>query len=697
MATIREPAIIVFATVLGLFWFALALAWFVRWTGLGGIVLRFWRESGAFVRIASVAALVAVSVYGGSKSAGTNQTRPGGHVAAAIPRPASPASTAGGAHWHGGGSSTNGLRFSSFSFDGVDRFDFSVAWSATNLAEYAAIDVFHKQALDDPAWRWIRRREVWLENGEDEFSLSGRGIELGCVFTDFAASEAGKHLSDPAAGVSNAPVCVVGPAGLGIPFDWLDSFADNPGGGVILVEGRGTSQPDGSLVLSIGYDGSRMSENALPVLVAPVEDFYRWHNLRSDIGGPVARPADTREPSALPDNATDSRHVVFIHGFSVSEAGARGWNSEMFKRLWQSGCNSIFHAVTWYGNDGVFWDAFDGGDNYHGNVVHAFETASVFASQFATLSGDTTVLAHSLGNMVVCSAIQDHGFRPARYFMLNAAVPAESFDATQWNTDETNNPFEFEDWVGHPAKSWASCWHELFPTNDIRHKLTWKGRFANVPQLTTLYNYYSSGDEVLSIFDTPDLDGSGKITIHPFGLGGKRYSSWQKQERFKGRWLQSALGGFAGTSEMGWGFSTQGYYGNGQPPLYQSVYNPIDHDDPVTVRSSPYGTNDAHAASSEQLRIDPVFNHEPPGILSGNLSPSDIDALLARGVPALSGPVGAKLIGERFEGLENDLNSSAGAANWPRKTESSWTGWRHSDIKAVAFPFVFQTFRDFVQ
>ena len=91
------------------------------------------------------------------------------------------------------------------------------------------------------------------------------------------------------------------------------------------------------------------------------------------------------------------------------------------------------------------------------------------------------ILAHSLGNMVVSSAIQDHGFRPDRFFMFNAAVPAEAFDATQWDTNALKNPFEFEDWFGYPAKSWASCWHSLFTTNDIRSKLTWKGRFAASP------------------------------------------------------------------------------------------------------------------------------------------------------------------------------------------------------------------------
>lgn len=195
----------------------------------------------------------------------------------------------------------------------------------------------------------------------------------------------------------------------------------------------------------------------------------------------------------------------------------------------------------------------------------------------------------------------------------------------------------------------------------------------------------------LAVFDEPDSDGSGKITVYPFGLGGKRYSSWQKQERFKGRWMQSALGGFAGTSEMGWGFSSQGYYGNGQPPLYQSVYNPIDPDSPVIVRAVPYSANAADAASAAQLRADPVFNHTPLTIPSGNLQAGDIDILLARGVPALSGPLGSVPLIDFPHDRQRNLNIDARVENcpdWPRRFESTWNGWLHSDIKNVAFPFV---------
>ena len=148
----------------------MAFVWFVHGTGFDRALLRFWRDSGAFARIASVAALVAVSVYGGSKSGGTNGL--GGAGTFMVPRPlAGP----GIAQSHSSGTSsdpTNGLRFTSFAMDG-DRFDFSVAWPATNSSEWSAIDVFHKRELVDQAWRWIHRETVWPENGEAEFILSG--------------------------------------------------------------------------------------------------------------------------------------------------------------------------------------------------------------------------------------------------------------------------------------------------------------------------------------------------------------------------------------------------------------------------------------------------------------------------------------------------------------------------------------------
>lgn len=522
--------------------------------------------------------------------------------------------------------------------------------------------------------------------------LRGADADVGVVRTELARQDAGDYLRDVTAAESLANASVVPVGRFDGFFDWgaVDELMEDPDRGVLLVEGRARSR--GSIRADLFVNGNPSCSFALPVSISPVEDFYRWVNLRGAVGGSEVRPTDLSEPANFPDSESNGKNVVFVHGFSVTEKGARGWNAEMFKRLWQSGCQARFYAVAWYGHDGMLGDAFDGGDNYHGNVVHAFETAPYFNTVFSDDADDTTVLAHSLGNMVLCSAIQDWFFQPERYFMLNAAVPAEALDVSTWNAAETDNPFEFEDWVGYPSKSWASRWHELFPTNDVRKQLTWKNRFADVPQRTELHNWYSTGDEVLSIFETPDADGSGKITIKPFALGGKRIHSWQKQERFKGRWMESFLAGWAGTSEMGWGFSTQGYYADGAPPLYRTVVDPTDPQNVVVVRITPYGTNAAANASSAQLRIDPVFNQNPPKILSGNLQRQDVDELLARGVPALSGPVGSMELENYARNRQTDLNDIADVVGWPHVDDDDWQGWHHSDIKNIAMPFVHDVF-----
>ena len=299
---------------------------------------------------------------------------------------------------------------------------------------------------------------------------------------------------------------------------------------------------------------------------------------------------------------------------------------------------------TWRGNGGSLWNAFDGGDNYHGNVVHAFESAPAFTNQFSSLSGETTVLAHSLGNMVVCSAIQDHGFRPDRYFMLNAAVPAEAFDATQWNASTCLNPMLHEEWHDYPVFSWASLWYQLFGGSDARQDLTWIDRFADVPDRTALYNFYSTGDEVLSLFETPDANGVGTITVEGGTGGAMRHHSWQKQERFKGRFGVDAWLGNAGTSCMGWGLSNEGYWTDGELPMYDgsiglgALYG-------IPARMSPYTAQQAANATQDQLMADPVFRHIPESILyRDNQTRSEVDELLAKGVPALSGPMESRAI-----------------------------------------------------
>ena len=137
--------------------------------------------------------------------------------------------------------------------------------------------------------------------------------------------------------------------------------------------------------------------------------------------------------------------MVFLHGFNVDAEKARSWHAEMFKRLWQSGSSTRFHGVTWEGDIGGI-----NGLHYHEDVVSAFETAPHLVDYANGLSGQKTVMAHSLGNMVVSSAIADHGMGVDKYFMLNAAIPSEAYDESSWNSDDSGlNPMMHNDWAGY--------------------------------------------------------------------------------------------------------------------------------------------------------------------------------------------------------------------------------------------------------
>lgn len=151
---------------------------------------------------------------------------------------------------------------------------------------------------------------------------------------------------------------------------------------------------------------------------------------------------DSRE---LPDTFDNDRHFVFLHGFKVDEEAVQAWHAEMFKRLFHSGSNAMYTGILWNGNDGLA----NGLVNYWGNVENALNTSEALTNILQqSLSGELSVSAYSLGNMVLSSAIQDHGLQVDHYLMLNPAVAVESYNASQLAEDVSNgtNLMSDTDW-----------------------------------------------------------------------------------------------------------------------------------------------------------------------------------------------------------------------------------------------------------
>ena len=210
---------------------------------------------------------------------------------------------------------------------------------------------------------------------------------------------------------------------------------------------RPTTQP---LVLTIYHGTNQMAQTSLYLSISGVEQMFRSKTmlLNSEPGAVPDRLTDASVPNE-PD--TTNKNFVFVHGYNVNPQQARGWNADFYKRMYWSGSHAKFWAVTWEAADSQIL----GGSvtiNLQTNIVNAFLTASNFATFIGTLPNQTVVAAHSLGNMLVLSALNDStniNFNINQFFMIDAAVPIE---ALQGNATPDANMY-YPDWIAYAESS----------------------------------------------------------------------------------------------------------------------------------------------------------------------------------------------------------------------------------------------------
>ncbi len=337
------------------------------------------------------------------------------------------------------------------------------------------------------------------------------------------------------------------------------------------------------------------------------------------------------------------------------------WGDVIFKRIWVSGVRADFYNVDWRSNIG-------GAANYHENASNAFVVASQLAPILSNIPGEKVIMAHSLGNMVVSSMIQDYGLEVRKYFMCNSAVPAEAYDELIADASPTNRLVHNE-WIDYTNASWTALWYQRFPIGDAHNKLTWRGRFANVASVAL--NFYSSGDEVLELYASahnPDWYNG----FSPSGNWGERYS-WHKQELWKGR--KSFLGFLGTISWSGWGFK-EDLFGR-----------------------RVWSASDANAVTNLAVfATNTVFNPYPVSITNAAATQLETDAHLTLGIPALSPPTGRTDLSP-INVTSLDMNAHRFIKNiWPRPDDGE-LGDRvlHSDIKNIAYFFVSPIFETLIE
>ena len=515
----------------------------------------------------------------------------------------------------------------------LDIRQFVQAWSGSGvsfrLRGNGAVNV---------AWTSMDRSDVWALYRSD-------------------AVGAGEGFSTP---LDAAPVVQVTPEGVDIPAGVLGRIRS--GGDVVLACEVRPGARTGIVQFEATAGGQTLFRFPMGCYASDVTNMYHWVNLRH-VSGQDETDATMPSPPGNADWSEDLPHVFFVHGANVDEAQSRVWCAKIFKRLYLSGAKMRFHGVSWRSQVNHAYD-------YHLNASNAFDVASSLADVVNSFPGRKVVMAHSLGTMVVSSAIQDHGMRVDRFLLLNSAVPAEAFDGELVDFNSSNH-LVHDDWVSYPSACWVARWNELFAVGDARRMLTWRGRFASVAPVAV--NFFSSGDEVLEIYSLAH-NPSYYNGVSPSGNWGDRYA-WHKQELWKGR--ASALG-FVGTTEWsGWGFATH-VAPNEFTGQLQNVRN--------------YSAAQAMALcrNPEDMKTNTVFRLHPYGMSNAANSRTVCDYHLAQGIPALAPSAGRtrfdELVMPSYDMEDADMRSNG----WPRDADGGElsTRWLHSDVKDVDYYYV---------
>jgi hypothetical protein len=598
------------------------------------------------------------------------------------------------------------------------------------------LDIKSLVDLYDPASGYI----YLLKNADKAVSFV-EGIAGDIVLTTGGAKDylEDVSLATPIA-FKDLPIKKATPEGVELSRGFLDRIRESSSNGILLIEGRKTSSAP--LVLEVIKNGKVLLTHWFPLEIVGVEEMFGHKNLRGVAGATDGDPDRFVEidPQTQKLMVGDNfkigeqpycmqgvdKSLVWMHGYNVDPEAARATIAEVFKRFFHAGLNGRFYGVSWYG-DPPGGTTPDLAPHYHQSVVNAFATAGAYKDFINSIPGTTSIAAHSLGNMVAGSAIQDENLTEfANYFAIDAAVALEAYGqitATSSmmefsNTDGDNWQEYYADPVAR--KVLASEWYDLFPADDpnnsndqedARRGLTWRKRLDKVAPTGKVYNFYSSTEDVLREYTGDNLLFDG--TFWDFGD-----FTWVKQEKFKGRSMFMNVGGVS-SPFCGWGYNPNYYItvddGNGS--TYDRRYtveeaaafaNGLDHENnPVDLKTNLLFNlrselefllqDDDGASINRKVSQEPALTSYYENNRKAHELVTVRDWLLAEAFPSTTLPMGAnentKLLTNNFDMSEDSSKGGCcktSEASWPldRKGE-----WKHSDYKEISYQHTYEFYK----
>ena len=142
------------------------------------------------------------------------------------------------------------------------------------------------------------------------------------------------------------------------------------------------------------------------------------------------------------------------------------------------------------------------------------------------------------------------------------------------------------------------------------------------------------------------------------------------------------------------------YYSTGGRAFHEwrGEMNPDDY----TYRMERYAPDQAAAMVADRsITNNPVFNRGFSPMLDGNASEDDQWLAVAKYVPAVSSPVGGNEIAALMNNVDMNLNSELNGVprpnGWGRVPVKNQIPWLHSDMKDVAFFYVYKLYKQLIQ